>query len=167
MNLGDREEYFNPKMLNNALKKITGSEDYQKEELLINRTSKLNGKFFKITSNKTLKAYVYLGRVYSCRASGCSIGGVSTPGEASEFFDYFIVFNPDKSVAEVKVHNYEATHGQEITSKGWLKQFIGYKGDKNLSVGKNVDAIAGATISADGIVNDVNEKTKMLMKHFD
>lgn len=107
---------------------------------------------------------MYVGRVYSCRASGCSISGVASPGEASEFFDYFIVFNADKSVAEVKVHNYEATHGQEITARGWLKQFIGYQGDSELRLGKNIDAIAGATISADGIVNDVSEKTSILKK---
>lgn len=56
-----------------------------------------------------------------------------------------------------------ATHGHEVSAKGWLKQFIGYNGNESLQVGKNVDAIIGATISVYGITRDIKEKTVLLM----
>lgn len=64
----------------------------------------------------------------------------------------------------VKVFNYQATHGQEVSAKGWLKQFIGFDGRKPLTVGKNIDAISGATISAYGITLDVQDKTTLLQE---
>jgi hypothetical protein len=65
-------------------------------------------------------------------------------------------------IRTIRVYNYEATHGQEITVKGWLNQFLGYDGTANLRVGKEVDAIAGATISVFGLIADVQEKTSLL-----
>ena len=62
----------------------------------------------------------------------------------------------------VNVFNYEATHGQEITSKRWLKQFVNFQGENELVAGKNIDAISGATISVNGIVKDLQEKTYIL-----
>ena len=43
--------------------------------------------------------------------------------------------------------------------KGWLNQFIGYDGTKTLRVGKEIDSISGATISAYGITTDIQQKT--------
>jgi Na+-translocating ferredoxin:NAD+ oxidoreductase RnfG subunit len=80
----------------------------------------------------------------------------------SEYFDYFMIFDTIPKIKSVKVFNYAATHGQEVTAKGWLKQFIGYSGDSKLTVGKNVDAISGATVSVAGIVTDIEIKTSLL-----
>jgi hypothetical protein len=65
----------------------------------------------------------------------------------------------------VKIFNYAATHGHEVSAKGWLKQFAGYNGSDTLQVGKNVDAISGATISVYGITLDVQMKT-ILLKNY-
>jgi len=65
----------------------------------------------------------------------------------------------------VKVFNYQATHGHEITAKGWLKQFIGYTAKGNLNVGKTVDSISGATISVNGITSNIRMVTAVLDKH--
>lgn len=122
------------------------------------------GKFFQITRENTYNyEYIYIGRVNSCRAGGCSISGhEENPEDKLEFFDYYIVFDSNKTVRLVKVFNYEATHGQEITSKGWLRQFIGYNGDEPLQVEKNIDAISGATISVYAITFDIEMKTEIL-----
>jgi Na+-translocating ferredoxin:NAD+ oxidoreductase RnfG subunit len=79
-----------------------------------------------------------------------------------EYFDYFILFDLQARVISVRVYNYAATHGQEITAKGWLNQFTGFDGKRNLRVGKEIDSISGATISVNGMVADVQEKTAML-----
>ncbi len=121
-----------------------------------------NGIFWNIESKNETVGFVYTGRVFSCCKNGCTAGQPSAPGEMAEFFDYFILFDKTKSVTSVVVYNYEATHGQEITAKGWLKQFAGYNGSRNLVVGKNIDSISGATISVNAITDDIARKTALL-----
>nr|MDA3853565.1 FMN-binding protein [Bacteroidales bacterium] len=118
------------------------------------------GAFFtsdSLDSNCTIK-YIYIGRVNSCRTGTCSVDE-----DLAEYFDYIILFNTDKSVVQVKVFNYQATHGQEITAKSWLKQFIGYQGQKELKVNKDIDSISGATISTYAITEDINKRSAILL----
>lgn len=122
----------------------------------------LQGKFFSIDAK--IKGYAYIGRVNSCRSGGCSNGKVIT-GSESEYFDYFILFNEGGEISLIRVFNYQATHGHGITSRGWLRQFTGYEGDVNLEPGKNVDAISGATISAQAITEDIEQMTRILNKY--
>ncbi|MFB6319463.1 FMN-binding protein [Saccharicrinis sp. FJH54] len=123
----------------------------------------VNGKFFRIEDDpEATIRFVYVGRVLSCRAGGCSINGNKNHDGDSEYFDYFMFFDPDKTVRMVKVFNYQATHGQEVTARGWLKQFTGYDGSRELEAGKNIDAISGATISVDALTLDIEEKTGIL-----
>jgi len=155
-------DYY-PKSLQSNLRKITGCESFSMEELLFSNLNSFeveNGRFYRISCAGEDLAYVFIGRVNSCRAGGCSIDRPHA-GEF-EFFDYYTVYDTSFSVVQVNVYNYEATHGQEITAKGWLKQFIGYHSGGKLETGKNIDAITGATISVNGIVEDVKEKTQIL-----
>ncbi len=119
------------------------------------------GKFFSLKDNKN--SFIYIGRVNSCRAGGCAIQ--SNTDEPSEYFDYFIFFNADANVELVKVFNYAATHGHEVMAKGWLKQFSGHNSNNSLEVGKNIDAISGATISVQALTKDIKEKTELLHQH--
>jgi hypothetical protein len=158
---------FHPKMLdkelgktdggNNVLNELPTSPDVSCQIYL--------GKFYSVSHNSQTSAikYVYIGRVKTCRAGGCSMNNASQNGEqASEFFDYFMLLDSACIVRNVKIYNYQATHGQEVTAKSWLKQFIGYNGDRQLVVGKNVDAISGATISVDAAAIDIEHKTGLL-----
>lgn len=124
----------------------------------------LNGKIF-ILNNSNINnfKYVYIGRVNSCRAGGCT-AGVSHPvvSDNSEYFDYFTVYDNNINIKYIKVYNYQATHGQEITATGWLKQFLDYNGSFNLNVGKNIDAISGATISVYAITFDIENVTYII-----
>src|SRR3990172_2044678 len=110
------------------------------------------GKFFETKDNNpagTIR-YIYTGRINSCRTGGCS-GDMKKSGDHdSEYFDYFILFDAGCKIVQVRVFNYRATHGQEITAAGWLRQFIGYHGESELKTGKNIDGISGATISVEG-----------------
>ncbi|MBZ0242985.1 MAG: FMN-binding protein [Bacteroidales bacterium] len=137
-----------------------------KEMVLSGSTSSIppiNGKYFEIeTENTRHYKYLYVGRVNSCRAGGCSISNNLSKDLSSEYFDYFMLFDKSLAVQYIKVFNYQATHGQEITARGWLKQFIGFDGNKEMTVGKNVDAISGATISVNGITDDISYKTELL-----
>lgn len=121
-------------------------------------------KYFKI-NNTSLIGYMYIGRVTTCRAGICSSPNKLSKNDSYEFFDYFILFDTLAKILAVNVYNYEASHGQEITVKRWLNQFAGYNGNSELYVGKNIDAISGATISAHSITFDISSKTDYLRKY--
>jgi len=153
------------------LRKVTRMENPQMVPLKIlpsvESKEEIRGKYFKIveTNSENGQYYLYIGRVNSCRAGGCSSpSGQPIENPEYEYFDYFILFDNTATVRVVKVFNYEATHGQEITARGWLKQFSGYSASKSLEVGKNIDAISGATVSVYAITLDVQDKTRLLRK---
>lgn len=76
-----------------------------------------------------------------------------------ERFQYMILYSPDVEVIKVKILQYNSTRGTEVTSKKWLRQFEGNKGDK-LVYGKDIQAITGATYSANSITEDVPAVTQ-------
>lgn len=160
---------YNHKSINKLLVKINKTEKNELLEIeilpsIIDETN-LNGKYFEIkNSDSSSVKYIYIGRVNSCRVGGCSISREIKNNEEHEYFDYFIFYDRLLNVKLVKVFNYQASHGQEITAIGWLKQFIGYNVAEDLIVGKNIDAISGATISVYGITFDVQYKTELLSK---
>lgn len=113
-------------------------------------------KIFSIQSDTSISGYVYVSRVNSCRAGGCS----AMPDDQVlefEYFDYFFITDAIGHVLNVKVYNYQATHGHQVMSKGWLKQFIGFNGDRTLSYGKDIQAISGATVSAQTLIQDIED----------
>jgi hypothetical protein len=122
------------------------------------------GRFYRVENSDNFNGilFVYIGRVISCRSGVCFNDQGSGPKQTSEYFDYFIIFNVEGVVQLVKVYNYQATHGQEISAAAWLKQFNGYRSENKLDTGKNIDAISGATISVEGIIADVQQNTKVL-----
>ncbi|MBL7903822.1 MAG: FMN-binding protein [Bacteroidales bacterium] len=155
---------FEPKQLKNEIQRLTGIINPAAEILNTpNPGYQPNGRFYKYTNTPPLQ-YAYVGRVFTCRAEGCSVAVISASEPRTEFFDYFILYDSDARILSVRVYNYEATHGQEITAKGWLKQFVGFSGEKELNVGKDIDAIAGATISVHSITEDIAEKTRILIR---
>ena len=157
---------YSPKVMYGELRKATDDLVELKEMLLAPELSKTlhGGKFFKVTSLSGLSTikFVYVGRVNACRAGGCSVNPELETKEESEYFDYFMFFDAVPTVQLVKVFNYQASHGQEVSSTSWLKQFKNYNGKEELIVGKDIDAISGATISVDAITFDVQLKTNML-----
>lgn len=151
-------QYF-PKALQRELSGKAKAEAHMLTPLEIQTEGQ--GSFF-VQNLQPGTPYVYVGRVVSCRAGGCSAAGAAFQANAPEYFDYFMLFNDQGEVLKLKVFNYRATHGHEITVAGWLKQFIGYNGREDLVVGKHIDSISGATISVNSLTSDVENKTRLL-----
>jgi hypothetical protein len=78
-----------------------------------------------------------------------------------DYFDYIVAYAPDLSVLGLSILVYRSDHGAAICQKGWLGQFEGYTGE-DLKLGKEIDAVAGATISATSMVKDM-KRTHQLM----
>lgn len=167
---GQSEIDYNHKKISKEIEKLWGMEQANITEISIPDSiimgNYIQGKYFEVADKMNVSQiyYMYIGRVNSCRAGGCSIPMDSHENYESEYFDYFILFDSAFSVQVVRIFNYAATHGHEITAKGWLRQYAGYNGTDTLQVGKNVDAISGATISVYGITEDVQLKTQFLIK---
>ena len=158
---GLQESAF-PRSLNKDLRKQMGIENPDLV-LLSSNESKANSAFYAVTQAKQTVAYLYIGSVFTCRAGGCHAGSATDQSSDSEYFDYFILFDEAATVKFVKVYNYAATHGHEITANWWLKQFVGYQGKEHLQTGKNIDAISGATISAEAATTDIQSVTRQLI----
>jgi hypothetical protein len=163
---GQNDIDYQNKRIMNGLKKSGISGFSQLEEINYNLKdlSEIQGKFFRVLNHTEVSEvkYVFVGRVNSCRTGGCSISGSSPVNLESEYFDYFIFYDSSKTVKLIEVYNYEASHGYEITAKGWLKQFVGFSGNDSLEVNKDIDSLTGATVSVFAITNDVQQKTKLL-----
>lgn len=80
-----------------------------------------------------------------------------------ERFEYMVVYSKSIEILKIKVINYPSTHGTEITSKRWLKQFVGNSGEK-LSYGKDIQAISGATFSASSMTSDIPKISEWVKK---
>ena len=119
---------------------------------------------YKISQSNETIGWAYTRRVFSCRSGGCDQHTEPAESAAREYFDYFAILDKQYSILEIKVYNYAATHGQEICSKAWLRQFKGYNGLKPLRYGKDIDGISGATISGRAITEDVESGLKTLSK---
>lgn len=155
-----KEIDFNPKQLQKELKKA----NLEKSQLYEIESIGVSNKIFSLNYQGEINGYVYIGRVNSCRAGGCNNPRLEAGNNNPEYFDYFILFNTNKQVELVRVFNYQATHGYEISSKGWLKQFHGHHAENQLKVSKNIDQISGATISVNAIVDDISFVTNTIQK---
>lgn len=158
---------YSPRPLEKDIRKTCDVDDFVSEQILftgLNLQKASQGKFIGIAENTSGPTilYAYVGRVNTCRAGGCNSPAIGNMCEDSEYFDYYIIFDTLARIQLVRIYNYQATHGYEVTSKGWLKQFEGYNGTMELEAGQNIDAISGATISVYGIVQNVKEVSKLL-----
>ncbi|MEO1487435.1 MAG: FMN-binding protein [Bacteroidota bacterium] len=106
---------------------------------------------YAIKKGGALLGYAYLGQAPSMK----------------NIFDYTVLLTPDLQIKKSKVLIYREDYGRQIGSQRWLKQFIGKKAGEKLGYGEDVDAIAGATISAKSMtkaVNDVLASIKVLQE---
>ena len=72
-----------------------------------------------------------------------------------DYFDYLVLFDQDLTILTVKLLTYREDYGYEISSRWWLSQFIGKKYGKQMLYKQDIDALSGATISAESITNSL------------
>lgn len=148
------------RQLQRELKKVFSKQNIELIEMSVPAKYTLTGKYYQVNNScdeKTVK-YIYIGRINTVRSANAQ----ANSNESSEYFDYYIFFDEGKSISQVRVINYQATHGEMVSSPGWLKKFVGHNRTKPLEVGRQIDAISGATISVNSITFDVRQKTHIL-----
>lgn len=98
--------------------------------------------------------------------NGCKLGGCMeiesyNPEETYETFYCITVYNTNSTIINIRVLEYGGKYGYEITARSWLNQFIGAK-EGNFRLGHEIDAISGATISANAMVRMMNDQQKFI-----
>lgn len=93
-----------------------------------------------------------IGYVYLTKAKG-----------RFDYFDYVILFTNSFEIDLVIVLRYISEYGGEIAAKSWLKQFTGNLSEERV-YGEDVQAISGATISANSITNGINEACRIMQQ---
>ena len=101
---------------------------------------------YRVVSNNKALGFIYVGEAPSMKKK----------------FDYILLFNPDLSIKKSKVLIYRENYGLQIGSQRWLKQFIGLDINDTLKYGENIDAIAGATISASSLTKATDQVLQSL-----
>jgi Na+-translocating ferredoxin:NAD+ oxidoreductase RnfG subunit len=104
-------------------------------------------------------------RVYLLRQQDLMLGYLlSTRAKGRyEYFDYLLAYAPDFSVLGLTITVYRSSHGAAICQKKWLSQFEAYAGEE-LTLGKEIDAVAGATISATALVKDMKRCYQLMIR---
>ena len=147
-----------PKLIakvDNAILQTFEITSFKKEIIMVDTANYPEGmvdlaedRLFKIMENNVVLGYGYLGETASMK----------------RMFDYLILFNADLSIKKAKVLIYREEHGRQIGSQRWLKQFIGLTVGDPLVYGENIDAISGATISANSMTLAVGKVLQSIKK---
>ncbi|MBB6681310.1 FMN-binding protein [Aequorivita sp. 609] len=134
--------------------KFYNTENFAKETIAVSKD--LNAKtmsefgnenLFKILSGGKFLGYGYIGNAPSKTAT----------------FDYLVLFDKNFVVTKSKVLIYREEHGGEISSKRWLKQFIGASPTtEELVYNRNIIPISGATISVKSLTTEINSLLKSI-----
>jgi Na+-translocating ferredoxin:NAD+ oxidoreductase RnfG subunit len=70
-------------------------------------------------------------------------------------FDFMVVADTSKKIKLIRILKYRSEYGAEITNKKWLSQFYEENATQFI-LHKNIDAISGATFSANSLVKEIN-----------
>lgn len=74
-----------------------------------------------------------------------------------EFITYSAGVDLAGNVTGVGVLTYRETHGQEITEKTWLNQFVGKTVSDPFKMDQDIDGISGATLSVRNVTDGVKK----------
>jgi len=144
------------KKINKVLLSVWGNNELITKRVVL--PDSLNDPTFKLNSiflNDSLVGYYCLKDANGCHKGGCDNIDTTIFYTEYEVFVFMVIFNKDLKIERVDVIDYQSNHGFQITSKTWLKQFIGFEGCE-MEYGKNVDAITSATTSAKSLVKNIN-----------
>lgn len=155
------------KKINKNLNSVWSGKNFEIEEIILPDTLKNNAGFtiHSVTNKDSLFGYYIVRDAFACHVGGCDKPVDSTLLISEyEIFIFMTVFNTEMEILKVDVLDYQATKGFQMTSKKWLKQFLG-KSDCNYKYGENIDAITGATTSAKSLIKNLNGICSEMQKY--
>jgi len=70
---------------------------------------------------------------------------------------FLVILNNDGAILTSKVIKYREAYGGEVGNKNWLAQFINFTNTSQITIGKNIDGISGATISVNSLSKGIQK----------
>ena len=109
-------------------------------------------------STKTSTKVINSTNFYSIKNEAEILGYALVDKAASKAydFDYMVLLNSELEIININILIYREEHGNEISSKRWLKQFFGLGTKDEAILQKNIDGISGATISVRSMTTEIN-----------
>lgn len=78
---------------------------------------------------------------------------------------FLVIFDHKNTILSSTVIKYRESHGHEVTNTSWLAQFRGKESRSPMQVGHDIDAISGATISANSVTKGIRKLTLWLSNY--
>lgn len=147
--------FANPeKKVNKIVSKVWKGSEYTLEKMNIPDSLKSDlGLLHRVVIDENTAGYVCYTTAFGCKVGGCA--APSNPNVQSyETFDYIVVYDSLFSILKVDIAEYGGQYGYEICRAKWLQQFEGNR--TGFELGKNIDGITGATVSAQYLIDDLN-----------
>lgn len=141
------------KKIDAAIKRVWVVNEFYTNK--IDAADSLEIELYSIISNDRLLGYYSVNKVNACRMGGCSRPMLSSNSDEFEHFWCLVIYDRSLKIKRVQILEYNASHGEQICSQGWLKQFNGHSGC-DISYSNDVDAVSGATISAISLIERLN-----------
>ena len=145
------------KKVNRLLKDNFGKETLEIKGIYFPEANKSfpNRSLFSINRRSEQLGFLVISKARGCHIGGCD-GIIQAENAKYEDFWYAVILDNAHQILQVKILDYQSEYGYEICAKNWLKQFKGFKGCELKYGSKEVDAISGATVSAQSIVMDIS-----------
>jgi Na+-translocating ferredoxin:NAD+ oxidoreductase RnfG subunit len=77
---------------------------------------------------------------------------------------FLVIFNKEGRITASRVLKYRERYGSGVRSKRWLRQFNERNFQSSFDVGKDIDAISGATISSNSVTRGIEKLTQLIAK---
>lgn len=68
---------------------------------------------------------------------------------------YAVAINPDMTLRQIEILSYRESHGSEIRSAAWRRQFVGKSAASGIALGEDIANISGATLSCRHVTDGV------------
>lgn len=99
--------------------------------------------YWKIYNNQKLTNIAFLDNVY----------GKALP------ITFLVILDLDGKVIHTSIIKYREQYGGGVANENWLIQFLGFDSNSNFTIGKEVQGLSGATISANSISRGIKKIT--------
>jgi len=77
----------------------------------------------------------------------------------SQPITYAVFYDPNGNIVDSHIIKYREPIGGEVSSKNWLRQFLGKTKESSFKIGKEIDGISGATISVNAVTRGIHRGT--------
>ena len=105
---------------------------------------------------KFMKSFVYLWQIED-NNSNSNYAVLDVIRGKSAIITVLTIFEKTGNVHSVHILKYKGEYGRAVTNEKWLSQFKGKNIESDLTIGSGIDAVSGATISANSISRGIKK----------